>query len=87
MISEEQYQAVADTRTCSCHPDDNPPQPCPRKHALTHCRAADLSRRLRYAITTAMNDDCSTVGTVGRTRHMDRLDAMSAAAEFLEQHW
>mgnify|MGYP000205015335 CR=1 FL=1 len=25
---------------CSCHPDDNPPDPCPRKHALTECREA-----------------------------------------------
>jgi hypothetical protein len=30
-----------DTRTCTCHPDDNPPRPCPRKFALSECRAAD----------------------------------------------
>jgi len=23
---------------CTCHPDDNPPVPCPRKYALTDCR-------------------------------------------------
>jgi hypothetical protein len=27
-------------RTCTCHPDDNPPVPCPRKYALAECRAA-----------------------------------------------
>ena len=27
-------------RPCTCHPDDNPPVPCPRKYALSECRAA-----------------------------------------------
>jgi hypothetical protein len=31
---------VLKTRPCTCHPDDNPPRPCPRKYALTECRAA-----------------------------------------------
>lgn len=31
---------MTDTRTCTCHPDDFPPIPCPRKFALTDCRAA-----------------------------------------------
>jgi hypothetical protein len=31
-------------RPCTCHPDDNPPRPCPQKYALTECReAADRS--------------------------------------------
>lgn len=25
---------------CTCHPDDNPPRPCPQKFALTECRQA-----------------------------------------------
>lgn len=81
-------EAAAETgvRSCSCHPDDRP-TPCPAKHATTHCRAADLGRRLRFAITTAMNDDLSEVGTEKRRRHSDRLDAMSAAAAFLEDRW
>lgn len=29
-----------DVRPCTCHPDDNPPVPCPRKYALTDCRIA-----------------------------------------------
>lgn len=37
-------EAVEDTRTCHCHPDDNPPVPCPRKFALNTCRHADLLR-------------------------------------------
>lgn len=27
-------------RPCTCHPDDNPPIPCPQKFALSECRAA-----------------------------------------------
>jgi len=27
-------------RECTCHPDDNPPRPCPQKFALSECRAA-----------------------------------------------
>ena len=26
-------------RPCTCHPDDNPPRPCPQKYALAECRA------------------------------------------------
>lgn len=29
-----------DSRPCTCHPDDNPPVPCPRKFALSECRKA-----------------------------------------------
>jgi hypothetical protein len=29
-----------DARKCTCHPDDNPPHPCPRKFALTECKKA-----------------------------------------------
>lgn len=38
----DQADANTDTRTCTCHPDDNPPSPCPRKFALTECRVAAL---------------------------------------------
>lgn len=30
-------------RSCTCHPDDNPPSPCPQKYALSECQAAALS--------------------------------------------
>lgn len=32
-------------RPCTCHPDDNPPRPCPRKYALEECRAATAPDR------------------------------------------
>jgi hypothetical protein len=31
-------------RPCTCHPDDNPPVPCPRKYALSECRGAALAK-------------------------------------------
>lgn len=33
-------EAKIDTRSCTCHPDDNPPVPCQRQFALTDCRQA-----------------------------------------------
>ena len=32
-------------RTCTCHPDDNPPKPCPKRYALQDCRAAALAQQ------------------------------------------
>jgi hypothetical protein len=29
---------------CTCHPDDNPPRPCPQQFALTDCRIAAAFR-------------------------------------------
>lgn len=31
-------------RPCTCHPDDNPPQPCAKRYALTECKAAHALR-------------------------------------------
>lgn len=32
------------TRSCTCNPEDNPPQPCAQQFALTDCRATDAAR-------------------------------------------
>lgn len=42
MSENEGQVANFDPRTCTCHPADSPPVPCPRKYALTHCRMAAL---------------------------------------------
>ncbi len=34
----------SETRACTCHPDDNPPRPCPGKYALSECRKAAAYR-------------------------------------------
>ena len=41
--------AEPNPRRCTCHPDDNPPVPCPQKFALTECRLADVESRLHAA--------------------------------------
>lgn len=33
-------RALRDARPCTCHPDDNPPQPCAKQYALGECMAA-----------------------------------------------
>ena len=41
-----------ETRPCTCHSDDDPPVPCPRKFAYHECMKAalaDVQRRLREA--------------------------------------
>lgn len=44
--TQQQYAAAKadDKRTCTCHPDDNPPSPCPGRFALNECRAAELEK-------------------------------------------
>ena len=42
------YQAAAakgEHRPCTCHPNDNPPAPCPRRYALSECREAALAAK------------------------------------------
>lgn len=34
------YLTLRSTIPCTCHPDDNPPRPCPKKYALSDCRSA-----------------------------------------------
>lgn len=41
-MDEADQTANGDVRICTCHPDDKPPVPCPRKYALTECRIAAL---------------------------------------------
>lgn len=36
----------ASRRPCTCHPDDNPPTPCPQKYALNECRKAAENERI-----------------------------------------
>ncbi len=38
-MTKASTQSTAE-RSCTCHPDDCPPQPCARKYALSECRAS-----------------------------------------------
>ena len=53
-----------DERPCTCHPDDNPPVPCPQKYALSECRAAVLADRLYAAPAGASTTPAEPVARV-----------------------
>ncbi len=53
-------------RPCTCHPDDNPPLPCPRKYALQDCRAA-----AEYRYKPKMEPPCGACGGSKRLRGED----------------
>lgn len=38
-VAQGRVMVQLEARPCTCHPDDNPPQPCAQKYALTECRA------------------------------------------------
>lgn len=44
------HQHSIETRPCTCHPDDNPPRPCPQRYALSECRAAADSPHARETL-------------------------------------
>lgn len=57
---------------CTCHPDDNPPRPCPRKYAYSECvkaAAADTAR------------DAERTGQQTRPKSSWELRAEAAEAE------
>ena len=56
MVSEEQYQAVADTRSCSCYPGEGP-QPCTKQHALRECWRVAVLAETQEAIVELKNKD------------------------------
>lgn len=39
-ITKMQHLLHSKERPCTCHPDDNPPVPCPEKYALDECKKA-----------------------------------------------
>ena len=41
------YDYARDTRTCTCHPDDNPPKPCARKYAYSECSKVPPNARIK----------------------------------------
>lgn len=58
-VEPPQPSEARDPRPCTCHPDDNPPVPCPRKYALSECRAAHEPPQ------TAARVECKTCYDVG----------------------
>ena len=53
---------MTDTRTCTCHPDDNPPRPCPRKFSYSECVAAAGERVDAPDVESVKPGDCINCG-------------------------
>lgn len=58
-------QAILSPKSCTCHPDDNPPVPCPQKYALTECRAAAAPAPVECALCKAGNVAIAHAGGKG----------------------
>lgn len=56
-MSDQPVEAKEDTRTCTCHPDDDRPVPCPRKFAIHHCWRAAVYDETRVGIVALKNRD------------------------------
>ena len=52
--------AVADDRPCTCHPDDNPPRPCPKRYALNECK--DFAERGAAELVACLSDSLQAFG-------------------------
>jgi hypothetical protein len=51
-------------RSCTCHPDDLPPDPCPKRYALTECRAAAYNQARALMLlqsSSCYRGDCCSV--------------------------
>lgn len=57
---EGETQTAVDTRTCTCHPDDRPAGPCPRKFATSECRRAAVLVETQKTIVALKGRDRST---------------------------
>lgn len=50
---------VEDSRKCTCHPDDAPPIPCPKKYALSECKAPEQQEPKQPAGDAPEYPECS----------------------------
>jgi hypothetical protein len=46
-----------DPRVCTCHPDDSPPTPCPRRYALSECRSAAGQEPIAWMVVDESGQD------------------------------
>lgn len=60
-MSDQAAEAKQDNRTCSCHPDDDRPIPCPRKFAIHHCWRAAVYDETRSHIVLLKNTDRNSI--------------------------
>jgi hypothetical protein len=81
------HAPVQEARTCTCHPDDNPPVPCAQKFAYSECVAAQSARmpdREAIAEIASFLEGCSTATFYDRIKndfanHAKTLRALALA--------
>lgn len=80
----------SELRSCTCHPDDNPPAPCAQQYALNECRAAQPERQpvseppeAQVEARDALLDFISENGTAseGVQHYLDRYVRAALAAK------
>ena len=64
-------QSCGDARPCTCHPDDNPPQPCEHRYAFRDCADAAEERYLREMLAILQESYAKAAKP-----YMDRLVAL-----------
>jgi hypothetical protein len=68
--AREALGKTSEDRSCTCHPGDNPPRPCPQKFALTECRAAAATDGLTsYIMGGCTETECRLCQTPPDLRH------------------
>ena len=84
MCDEPERQPVSEPRSCTCHPDDNPPVPCAQQYALNECRAVHGEpTEAQIAARDALLDFISENGTAseGVQHYLDRYVRAALAAK------
>ena len=66
-------------RPCTCHPDDNPPVPCPQKYALSECKTAPDAATVELPPLPDIEQE-----VYARTRTFLRNDEIVAVGQLME---
>lgn len=75
-----------DGKPCTCHPDDNPPQPCAKQYALSACKAKDegwdLSGNQEVFATAAKKNEQGAMASLAKDTPKDVVVPMTMEEEF-----
>lgn len=69
-------------RHCTCHPDDNPPRPCPKKYALNECRRAAGETTPRISLPDLLFDGYAVMD--GMTEQAKRRTSWENVSDVLD---
>lgn len=77
-LSDKETYDMTD-RPCTCHPDDNPPVPCPQKYALSECKTAPDAATVELPPLPDIEQE-----VYARTRTFLRNDEIVAVGQLME---